>query len=409
MGDFHQNGKITTLHNLTQRPVADLEHDLIEFSRHRLLGLVLPSLYSELQTPALENIVQELLHVPYLNEIVIGIDRADENEYRHALEFFGRLPQNHRVLWNDGPRLKAVDAKLAGHGLAPTHPGKGRNVWYCYGYTLASGRAEAIALHDCDIRTYSRDLLARLIYPVANHNFSFDFCKGYYARVGLDETSLGGRVTRLLVTPLILALKIVCGPSEYLDFLHSFRYPLAGEFAMRRDVIHDLRIPTDWGLEIGVLSEMHRNHSTNRICQVDIAQRYDHKHQDLSAEDASRGLSKMSIDIAKAMYRKLAIQGETFSLEKVRTVKATYYRVALDFVEIFEADASMNGLKFDRHAEEQAVELFAANVVQAGTEFLDNPMDTPFIPPWHRVISAMPDVLDELRDAVDRDMEEFSG
>ena len=406
MGDFHQNGKITTLHNLTQRPVEDLEQDLIEFSRHRLLGLVLPSLYSELETPALENIVRELTRVPYLNEIIIGLDRADEAQYRHALEFFGRLPQHYRVLWQDGPRLRALDARLDEAGLAPTNPGKGRNVWYCYGYALASGRAAAVALHDCDIKTYRRDLLARLIYPVANPNFSFDFCKGFYARV--DGTSMGGRVTRLLVTPLILAMRIVCGRSEYLEFLHSFRYPLAGEFALRRNVINDLRIPTDWGLEIGVLSEMHRNHSTNRLCQVDIADRYDHKHQDLSPDDASRGLSKMSIDIAKAMYRKLAIQGETFSMEKIRTIKATYYRVALDFVEIFEADAAMNGLKFDRHAEEQAVELFAANVVGAGADFLDNPMDTPFIPAWNRVISAVPDVLDELRDAVDQDMQEYA-
>ena len=270
-----------------------------------------------------------------------------------------------------------------------------------------SGTATAIALHDCDIKTYRRDLLARLIYPVANHNFSFDFSKGYYARIG--ESSMGGRVTRLLVTPLILALRVVCGRSEYLDYLHAFRYPLAGEFAVRRNVINDLRIPTDWGLEIGVLSEMHRNHSTYRLCQVDIADQYDHKHQDLSPEDASRGLSKMSIDIAKAMYRKLAIQGETFSIDKVRTVKATYYRIALDFVEVFEADAAMNGLAFDRHAEENAVELFAANVVRAGAEFLENPMDTPFIPAWNRVVSALPETLNALRDAVDQDMAEFSG
>ncbi|NNF17999.1 MAG: glycosyl transferase [Gammaproteobacteria bacterium] len=405
MGDFHQNGKITTLHNLSRRSVTDLEKDLIDFSRRRLMGLVLPSLYSELATPALDNIVRELTRVPYLNEIIIGLDRADESEYRHALEFFDRLPQHHSVLWQDGPRLRALDAKLAQHGLAPTNAGKGRNVWYCYGYALATGRADAIALHDCDIKTYTRELLARLIYPVANNNFSFDFSKGYYARV--NETSIGGRVTRLLVTPLILALRVVCGPSEYLDFLHSFRYPLAGEFAIRRDVINDLRIPTDWGLEIGVLSEMHRNHSTNRLCQVDIADQYDHKHQKLSSKDSSRGLSKMSIDIAKAMFRKLAIQGETFSIEKVRTIKATYYRVALDFVEVFEADASMNGLTYDRHAEEKAVEMFAANVVTAGAEFLENPMDTPFIPAWNRVISAVPDVLYELRDAVESDMQSY--
>jgi glucosyl-3-phosphoglycerate synthase len=406
LGDFHQNGNIATLHNLTARPVEALEKDLIEFSRKRLMGLVIPSLYSELATPALENIVCELSRVPYLNQIVIGLDRASESEYRHALEFFGRLPQHHRVLWNDGPRLRALDEKLREKGLAPSEPGKGRNVWFCYGYIIATGRASTVALHDADIKTYKREMLARLIYPVANPSFSFDFSKGYYART--NGETLGGRVTRLLVTPLILALRIVCGRSDYLDFLHSFRYPLAGEFALRRSVIDDLRIPTDWGLEIGVLSEMHRNHSTNRICQVDIADTYDHKHQDLSAEDQTGGLSKMSIDIAKSMYRKLAIQGETFSIDRVRTIKATYYRVALDFVELFEADAAMNGLTFDRHKEEKAVELFAANIVKAGGEFRENPMDAPFIPPWNRVTSAVPDILAELREAVDGDRQEYA-
>lgn len=405
MGDFHQNGNIATLHNLSNRPVEELEDDLIEFSRHRPMGLIIPSLYSELETAALANIVDELTRVPYLNEIIIGLDQANEKEYRHALKFFDKLPQHFRVLWNDGPRLRALDAKLAEKGLSPSEPGKGRNVWFCNGYALATGRASSIALHDADIKTYKRDLLARLIYPVANPAFSFYFSKGYYARS--NGTTLGGRATRLLVTPLILALRIVCGRNDYLDFLHSFRYPLAGEFALRLNVIDDLRIPTDWGLEIGVLSEMHRNHSANRICQVDIADSYDHKHQDLSPEDQTRGLSRMSIDIAKAMYRKLAIQGETFSPHKVRTIKATYYRVALDFVELFQADASINGLKFDRHKEEQAVELFAANIVKAGKVFRENPMDTPFIAPWNRVISAVPNVLEELREAVDQDMEDY--
>ena len=406
MGDFHQNGVVTTLHNLTQRPVAELERELIDFSRQRPLGLVLPSLYSELQTPALETIVQELRKVPYLNEIIIGLDAADREQFRHAHEYFSRLPQHWRILWQDGPRLRELDRKLTAAGLAPSRPGKGRNVWYCYGYALASRRADGIALHDCDIKTYQRDLLARLIYPIANNKFSFEFCKGYYARV--TDTNIGGRVARLLVTPLIRSMSIVCGHSEFLDFLDSFRYPLAGEFAIRRDVINDLRIPSDWGLEIGVLSEMQRNYANNRICQVDIADRYDHKHQSLSPDDADRGLSKMSLDIAKAMFRKLAIQGHSFSIDKIRTIKATYYRVALDFVEAFAADASINGLKYDRHTEEQAVELFASNVVKAGAQFLENPMDQPFIPAWNRVISAVPNVLDDLLSAVEEDRAEIS-
>ena len=119
MTDFYQNGSITTLHNLGERSTAELEQDLLQFSERRPLGLILPSLYSEIDTPALPAIIKELQSVPYLSQIVIGLDRATEAEYRHSLSFFADLPQHHRVLWNDGPRLKALDARLQSAGLAP--------------------------------------------------------------------------------------------------------------------------------------------------------------------------------------------------------------------------------------------------------------------------------------------------
>lgn len=409
MGDFHQNGIVTIFHNLSRLPVDTLEADLKRFSKRRRLGLLLPSLFSELQGEALEQIVRSLTRVPYLNQIVIGLDRADQDQFRHALSFFSRLPQHHRILWNDGPRLKAIDRQLSELGLAPTEPGKGRNVWYCFGYILASDRADAVALHDCDILTYERSLLARLIYPVAHPDFTYKFCKGYYAR--FNESKVNGRVSRLLVSPLLAALKTICGSGagESLDYLESFRYPLAGEFSMRTEVLNDLRMPTDWGLEVGILYEMKRNHSLNRICQADIADTYDHKHQPLSRSDVDAGLSKMSIDISKAIFRKLATEGEDFSAEKFRTIKATYYRKALDFIEIYYNDAVMNGLNLDRHQEEQAVEMFAQNILSAGQIFLEEPHMTPFIPAWNRVRSAVPDIMAQLKTAVEKDHEEFSG
>ena len=406
MGDFYQNGIITTLHNLSRRPVEELERELLEFSRKRPLGLILPSLYSELEGEALPHILAELQQVPYLAQIVIGLDRADEQQYRQALAFFGQLPQQHRVLWNDGPRLQALDRELQEIDLAPRELGKGRNVWYCMGYTLASNKTESVALHDCDILTYDRSLLARLIYPVAHPRFNYEFCKGYYAR--LADGTINGRVSRLLVTPLLRALMKTLGEMEYLDYMDSFRYPLAGEFSFRRDVLNDILIPSDWGLEIGVLSEMYRNYANNRLCQADIADAYDHKHQQLSADDDEGGLSKMSIDIAKALFRKLATRGITFNTETFRSLKATYYRIALDFVETYHNDALMNGLSLDIHSEEKAVELFAQNIMKAGEAFLDRPMERPFIPSWNRVISAIPDILERLQAAVEADHEEFT-
>ncbi len=406
MGDFYQNGVVTTLHNLTRRPVEDIEAELKQFSKTRPMALILPSLFSELEGPALKNIVQELKQVDYLEEIIIGLDAATETQYKYALEFFSELPQRKKILWNEGPRLQAIDQKLKEQGISPTEIGKGRNVWFCMGYALASGRAKSIAMHDCDILTYKRDLLAKLIYPVANPNFNYMFCKGFYSRVA--DKKMNGRVNRLLVTPLIRALKKTCSPSDILDYLDSFRYSLAGEFSFRSDVISDIRIPSDWGLEIGVLSELKRNYATNRICQVDIADIYDHKHQDLSQDDATKGLAKMSTDISKALFRKLATNGEVFSTETFRTIKATYYRMALDFIETYQNDAVFNGLKFDRHKEEKAVETFAQCIMDAGSSFLDNPMDTPFIPSWNRVISALPTIQEDFLAAVDADMEQYS-
>lgn len=406
MADSFQSGTVTTLHNIVKRPVEEIERELLEFSVSRPMGLILPSLYSELERPALATIVDELEKVPYLSQIVIGLDRASEDEYRKAIRYFERLPQQHHILWNDGPNLKKIDALLQSKGLAPTQLGKGRNVWYCMGYLLASGQVEAAALHDCDIVTYDRSLLARLIYPVANPKFRYQYSKGYYSRVANNH--LGGRASRLLVTPLIRALKNNLGDMEYLTFMDSFRYPLAGEFSMSKDVMAGLRIPSDWGLEVGVLMEMVRNYSTRRICQVEIADIYDHKHQDLSAENEEGGLSKMSIDISKAFFRKLATSGCVFNAGVFRSLKATYYRIALDLIESYESDAVMNGLEFDTHAEEQIVELFAENIMKAGEQFLNKPMEQPFVPHWNRVVSAIPDIYQQLLDAVHKDHELYS-
>ena len=110
--------------------------------------------------------------------------------------------------------------------------GKGRNVWYCIGMAIARGEARSIALHDCDIKTYDRRLLAKLFYPVVNPLFNFEFCKGYYPRI--TNNKMNGRVARLLVYPILIAMERTIDRSEYLDFMKSFKYPLAGELSQKK-------------------------------------------------------------------------------------------------------------------------------------------------------------------------------
>lgn len=405
MADFHQNGNIATLHNLRTRSSEELLAELSAFAQTRKITLILPCLYSELETEAMPRILSELRHASYLHRIIIGLDRADETQFRHARRFFSDLDQDHIVIWNDSPRMRALGERLQGIGLAPAEQGKGKNVWSSMGYLISCADSAVMAIHDCDILTYEQDMLAKLVYPVANPNFPYQVAKGYYPRIG--EGKMNGRVTRLLVSPLLIALKRVVGDRDYLDYLRSFRYPLSGEFAMSTAILPDLRIPSDWGLEIGVLSEAWRNLAPKAVCQVEISDAYDHKHQDLSADDPEAGLSRMSTDICKAIFRKLAADGTVFSMNVFRTLKATYYRIALDLIEAYYTDARMNGLAIDRHREERSVELFAENIMRAGQIFIDNPHETPFIPTWNRVHAADPSFLSDLRAAARADAEEF--
>ena len=405
MSEFSQNGVVATLHDFSNRDLKDLERDLKKFSKDRKMELILPCLYSELEGSALPNIVSEISKTNYLNHIIIGLDRANEAQAKKAWNFFKKLNCPFTILWNDGPNLLKLDKELKNYNLAPQELGKGRNVWYCLGMAIARGEARSIAFHDCDILTFDRRLLAKLFYPVVNPLFNFEFCKGYYPRVA--EGKMNGRVSRLLVTPLLTAMEKTVGHNDYLDYMKSFKYPLAGEFSFRRNLMADMRIPCDWGIEIGILSEMYRNQASNRICQVDLADTYDHKHQDLSIDDQTKGLSKMSIDIIKTLIKKLATQGNSFSLETFRSIKATYYRTALDMIDIYRSDALMNGLKYDSHMEEKAVELFALNIMKAGESFFENPMDTPFIPTWSRVNSAIPNFMHRLKQKVELDNEKY--
>ena len=406
MSDFSQNGVVSTLHDFKTKSTSVIESELSKFSKQRKMELILPCLYSELEGTALPKIVEEISKTKYLDHIIIGLDKANEAQAKKAWKFFKKLKSSFSILWNDGPGLKKLDQELKKNNLAPSELGKGRNVWYCIGMCIARDSARSVALHDCDIKTYDRRMLAKLFYPVVNPLFNFEFCKGYYPRVANEK--MNGRVARLLVFPLLTALEKTIGKSDYLDFMKSFKYPLAGEFSFRRNVLPELRISSDWGIEVGILSEMQRSFSPQNICQVDLADTYDHKHQILSSDDETKGLSRMSIDIIKTFIKKLATQGNSFSREKFRSLKATYYRSALDLIDIYRTDADMNGLQFDSHTEEKAVELFAENIMKAGESFILNPMDTPFIPTWSRVKSAIPNFLKRLEEVVNEDNKKYS-
>ncbi|MEG3585683.1 MAG: glycosyl transferase [Actinomycetota bacterium] len=399
MGDYFQNGVITTLHDLSGHPQTHLEEDLATWSNDQPISLVIPALYSEFEGPAMPRIISELEKISYLNEVIIGLDNADAEQFKLVRKHCRNLEPHCRVIWNDGPGMTEIRKDLMSQGLALGERGKGSNVWFAMGYFLASKRGKILALHDADILNYRAGMLTRLLYPLANPSFNYEFCKGYYFRA--DSTGFYGRVSRLLVAPLLKALRHEMGANEFVDYLDSFRYPLAGEFSLHARIVQDLHIPSDWGLEIGVLADVFEALSPSQVCQVDIANSYNHKHQDVSEDDPSKGLHRMATDISKLIFAKLSAETDQMSPAFFNNLTRTYNALATNLVEKYSHNAEMNGYPLDEQQELLLVELFSKIIGKTGEERVSTPKEPPLIPSWSVVNSNMPEISKRLKETVD--------
>jgi glucosyl-3-phosphoglycerate synthase len=389
MADFFQNGVITTLQKLGGRKLEDLESELESYAGRHDMVLLLPALYSEFKTPAMHKIIEELKHVHYLHKIILGLDRATKEQFEEVKELMSVLPCQVDVLWNDGPRIQELYAELTAEGFPGLEtPGKGRNVWTMIGYGLTDQDSYAFALHDCDIVNYSREIPARLFFPIIHPGLDFEFNKGFYSRV---TDKLHGRATRLLYTPLIHALRKVFGQSHYLDYMKSFRYSLSGEFSFIRSLGRGIAISPTWGLEVSTLSEVYKKTTNRRICQTEIMDTYEHKHQELGSQSSGGGIYKMAKDIAKTLFRVMAQEGIVFSEASCKTLQASYYQEARFEISKYNALSKLNGLEYNREKEIRAVETFQEAVKEAAKEYYDDPMGIPALSPWITVRSTLPD------------------
>ncbi len=406
MPDFAQTGAITTIHDLGTNQNQHLESVLCEATETYKIGLVLPITASDMRAEPFRRIVDQLQHADFVDTIVVVLNRAPEvADYRECHQRIAKLEPKAQILWTDGPRGSELLDQLLDAGFAISVPGKGRAVWLAFGFLLADPRLKAFALHDCDIVDYDREILARLCLPMAHRSLDFDYCKAYYARC---TDRMHGRVARLLVSPFLRAMLSVLGNDDYLLYMSGFRYPLSGEFAISSTLARSNRIPSDWGLEVGTLAEVFRNTAAKRICQVDLGRLYEHKHQDISLDDPNKGLMKMASDILTNIFRTLASRGVVLDPGHFITIRSAYLRTAQDAIRQYNADAVINGLKYDRHPEEQAIEGFANQVILAGDIFQKDPIGGQAIPNWTRVLTALPDFPKRLRSVVNADAEQYA-
>ncbi|KAA1258997.1 Glucosyl-3-phosphoglycerate synthase [Rubripirellula obstinata] len=396
MPDFYQHDLVTAIHDLRTGQQSRLEEMVRDAAKDNRIGLVLPVTASDMRAEPFDVIVKELADADYIDTICVSLGVApDQKDYDETVAKIAPLGDRAKVLWTDGPEVQSIYSELIDAGIQVSTPGKGRSVWTAFGYLLADPRIDTFVLHDCDIVDYDRLLLTRLCLPMVHPALDFEFCKAYYARV---TDRMHGRVVRLLVNPLVRALRLMYPSSEFVRFLASFRYPLSGEFSLTRNLARTNRIPSDWGLEVGTLAEVYRNTSLKRVCQTDLCRLYEHKHQALSLEEKNTGLIRMANDIITTIYRTLASQGVIMSSDSFITLRANYLRTAQNCIRQYAADALVNDLQYDRHTEETTIDAFADCVTTAAELYRNDPSGAGAIPNWTRVRAAFPDLTQRLRD-----------
>ncbi len=402
MSDFFQNGVITTIPKLGNRSLENMEEELLELSKRRNMILLLPALYSEFETLAMAKIIDEIKNIDYLYRIVVGLDGATKEQFEEVKLRMSVVHTKVDVIWHDGPRIVELRGELKKAGFTSVDiRGKGLNVWMMLGYVLSDRDAYAIALHDCDIVNYSREIPARLFFPIVHPAFDFEFNKGYYARV---DNRLYGRATRLFYTPLLKSLERVFGNNRYLNYMGSFRYALSGEFALIRSLARGIRISPTWGLEVSTLSEVYHSTSKKRICQSEIIDSYNHKHQILGSEYGD-GIAKMTKEIAETIFRIMSQSGVAFSNAKFSALLTTYYEESRRAIDQYSAVSEVNALYYDRQKEIEAILTFTDSLRLANEDFHDDPMGVPALPAWTSVRSVLPKFSYKYNEAVKLDNE----
>ncbi|MFH1672975.1 MAG: hypothetical protein ABIF87_06070 [Pseudomonadota bacterium] len=379
MSNFAQkNTKIASFYLLGKSP-HHLKPELRHHSKWKKAILIVPLLaseYTDLENrPVFENLLKQLRSAKYLSRIIFGLDQAEVEDVR---ELAGLIRQyelkNCLIQHNDGPGFSAIYDKLSEAGFALNVRGKGRNMFLSFGIALALG-GQTVGIIDADIRTFQQEQLNRLFYPV--QVLDYQFSKAFYAR--LKNRHMYGRVKRLLLDPLLIALKRKFTETKedkilpMIDFLLNFNYQLSGEVVFDRSLLKRMHFAMNWGVETFTLIEVYRK-ATN-IAQVEISHEpFDHKHQPVSEADRDKGLHKMGIDIVTTLLTAMVVEeGLEISDHFIRDLTVTYLDVADSLIKIYADNAAFSGLDYDTNFEEGMVHTVFKNAILYAGDLLISP------------------------------------
>jgi glucosyl-3-phosphoglycerate synthase len=236
-----------------QEPVWSVP-ELVAAKRGRRVSVVLPALDEEATVGAIVAAIVPLCRgaEPLVDELVVVDSGSTDRTVEVAAAAGARVVRREEVVPD----------------LAPL-PGKGEVLWRA----LAATSGDVVCYIDSDLVDFDPGFVPALLGPLLAEE-GVHLVKGFYRRPLRLETSEvdtgGGRVTELLVRPLLAALR---------PELAGVVQPLGGEYAGTRDLLEALPFAAGYGVEIGLLLDAHAAHGLDALAQVNLGVR---KHRNRS-------------------------------------------------------------------------------------------------------------------------------
>ena len=259
------------------------------------MSMVMTSVASDWTRERLEAIKSDstlAVVIPALNEEgtiaqVVSAIVAELGEFVDELVVMDSLSSDRtaEAAANAGARVHSVADVRPDLGV---HSGKGEALWKSQFVTSA----DVVAFIDADLTEWGTHFVRGVVGPLLEDP-QVALCRGFYDRVldiDGDVTLEGGRVTELVARPWLTLFR---------PELAAIVQPLAGEWAIRRNVFDQLHVPIGYGVEFSTLLDVYDEWGIDSIAQVDLGRRA-HRHQNI------HDLSVMAVEILATAERRRA-------------------------------------------------------------------------------------------------------
>lgn len=223
------------------------------------------------------NVLQNVVKIAY-EELGLFKEQVDLlNKYRSQNEKAkrGLIDFFLKVVHQFDENFQKLLAKYGVFGAAGYFgilPGKGSGIWL----SIPIAQGDILCFVDADIMDFKKEYVTGLCHPIIYswkvQEAAIKFVKAYYTRITVTKTNsqitvLGGRICRLLTVPL---LKSVAETFKLYLGLESIKYPLAGEFAVSRDIMEQLNFPNTYAVETSLLFQTYDLIGPSSMAQLDL-------------------------------------------------------------------------------------------------------------------------------------------